>query len=182
MRDWSPFVCLTNQKKKVSIIFLLKRKKKYLSFIIKTVLFDFGYLSSIRRADDVERPRFLMGLDLTRVKIHGIIIWIRRCYITTIEHPASAASPVECWPVQIFFIRSLICVRSLYRKAAITSQYETRNANVIPPPLSLIKSYFFKKKDEAIYWWYYIAIYSSPDFQSPSMQMLLSIYLYYSQP
>ena len=104
-------------------------------------MFDFVYLSSIRRADDVERPRFLMGLDLTRVKIHGIIIWIRRCYITTIEHPASAASPV-----QIFFIRSLICVRSLYRKAAITSQYETRNANVIPPPLSLIKNYFFKKK------------------------------------
>ncbi len=61
--------------------------------------------------------------------------------ITTIEHPASAASPV-----QIFFIRSLICVRSLYRKAAITSQYETRNANVIPPPLSLIKNYLKKKK------------------------------------
>lgn len=62
-------------KKKVSIIFLLKRKKKYLSFIIKnSFVNDFVYLSSIRRADDVERPRFLMGLDLTRVKIHGIII------------------------------------------------------------------------------------------------------------
>ena len=117
-------------------------------------MFDFVYLSSIRRADDVERPRFLMEWDLTRVKIHGIIIWIRRCYITTIEHPASAASPV-----QIFFIRSLICVRSLYRKAAITSQYETRNANVIPPPLSLIKNYFLKKKDEAIYWWYITSLY-----------------------
>lgn len=73
-------ICLTNQKKKVSIIFLLKRKKNIWVLLLKTVLFDFVYLSSIRRADDVERPRFLMGLDLTRVKIHGIIIWIRRCY------------------------------------------------------------------------------------------------------
>ena len=104
MHAWLVPVCMFNEskKKKVSIIFLLKRKKNIWVLLLKTVLFDFVYLSSIRRADDVERPRFLMGLDLTRVKIHGIIIWIRRCYITTIEHPASAASPVDLFKYFLF--------------------------------------------------------------------------------
>ena len=48
-------ICLTNQKKKVSIIFLLKRKKKYLSFIIKNSfvwfrIFVFDSTSGRRRA------------------------------------------------------------------------------------------------------------------------------------